>query len=80
MFNFALKWLIYHKKLNLFPISNSINHCIISTTFKFVNNIGPYYLNEVIQWSTEGNITLRNDYHKLKSPFYKTTAGQNSHS
>ena len=40
--------------------------------------MGPNYLNEVFQWSAESNRTLRNDYHKLKHPFYKTTAGQNS--
>ena len=37
------------KKLNWFPISDRINQCILSTTFKFVNDIGPNYLNEVFQ-------------------------------
>ena len=41
-------------------------------------DIGPNYLNEVFQWATESNKTLRNDYHKLKHPLRKTTAGQNS--
>ena len=49
-----------------------------STTFKFVNNMGPNYLNEVFQWAAERNRTLRNDYLKLKHPFRKATAGQNS--
>ena len=35
------------EKLNWFPISDRINQCILSTTFKFVNDIGPNYLNEV---------------------------------
>ena len=66
------------EKLNFLPISDRINKCVISTTFKFVTDIGPNYLNEVFQWAAESNRTLRNDYRKLKHPFRKTTAGQNS--
>ena len=33
------------EKLNWLPISDRINQCILSTTFKFVNDIGPNYLN-----------------------------------
>ena len=66
------------EKLNFLPLSDRINQCIISTTFKFVNDISSNYLNEVFQWAAESNITLRNDYLKLKHPFRKTTAGQNS--
>ena len=68
------------EKLNWLPISDRINQCILSTTFKFVNDIGPNYLNEVFQWAAESNITLRNDYLKLKHRFQKTAAGQNSFS
>ena len=42
--------------------------------------MGPNYLNEVFQSVSESYRTLRNDYLKLKHPFHKTTAGQNSHS
>ena len=66
------------EKLNWLPISDRINQCILSTTFKFVNDVGPNYLNEVFQWVTESNKTLRNNYRKLKYPFPKTNAGQNS--
>ena len=45
---------------------------------KFVNDIGPNYLNEVFQWAAASNRTLRNNYCKLKHPFRKTTADQNS--
>ena len=65
------------KKLKWLLISNRINQCILLTTFKFVNNIGLNYLNEVFQCATESNRTLRNNYRKLKQPFWKTTAGQN---
>ena len=64
--------------LNWLPISDRINQRIFSTTFKFVNDMGPNYLHEVFQWAAESNRTLRNDYLKLKHPFHKTTAGQNS--
>ena len=66
------------EKSNWLPISDRINQCIFSTTFKFVNDMGPNYLNEVFQWTAESNRTLRNDFLKLKHPFCKTTAGQNS--
>ena len=64
------------EKLNWLPISDRINECILSTTFKFVNDMGPIYLNEVFQWAAEINRTLRNNYLKLKHPFRKTTASQ----
>ena len=66
------------EKLNWLPISNQINQCILSTTFKFVNDMGLNYLNEVFQWAAESNRTLRNDYLKLKHSVCETTAGQNS--
>ena len=84
VFDFAsilIRWLISQnefEKLNWLPITDRINQCILSTTFKFVNDMGPNYLNEVFQWVAESNRTLRNDYLKLKHPFRKTTAGQNS--
>ena len=66
------------KKLNWLLISDRINQCILSTTFNFVNDMGPNYLNEVFQWAGESNRTLRNHFLKLKHPFRKTAAGQNS--
>ena len=66
------------EKLNWLPISDKINQCVFLTTFKFVSDIGPNYLNEMFQWAAESNRTLRNDYRKLKHPFRKTAAGQNS--
>ena len=77
--------LIYHahicqnefEKLNWLPISDRINQCVLLTTFKFFKHIGPNYFNEVFQWATESNRTLRNDYRKLKHPFHKNLAGQN---
>ena len=66
------------EKFNLLPISNRINQCILSTTFKFVNGMGPNYFNEVFQWAAESNATLINYYLKLKQQFRLTTACKNS--
>ena len=52
------------EKLNWHPISDKINQCIFSATFKFVSGIGRNYMNEVFQWA-ESNRTLRNVYGKL---------------
>ena len=43
------------EKLNWVPISDRINQCILSITFKFGNDIGSNYLNEVFQWATESD-------------------------
>ena len=37
------------EKLNWFPISGRTNQYVLSTTFKFVNDIDLNYLNEVFQ-------------------------------
>ena len=66
------------EKLNWLPLSDRMSQLILSTTIKFINDIGPNYLNEVFQWAAESNRTLRNDYRELKHPFRKTTVGQNS--
>ena len=66
------------KKLNWLPISDRIKQCALSPTSKFVNDTGSSYLKEVFQRAAESNRTLRNDYCKLKHPFRKSTAGQNS--
>ena len=47
------------EKLIWLPISNRINQCVLSTTFKFVNDIGPNYLNEVFQLAAESNRTTK---------------------
>ena len=35
-----------------------------------------YYLNEVCEFAPEGNISLRNNFLKLKRPFQNTNTGQ----
>ena len=40
--------------------------------------MGLNYLKKVFQWAAESNRTLRKDYLKLKDPFRKKNARQNS--
>ena len=44
---------------------------------KFINFLTcPYYLNEVFEFASSGNISLRNNFLKLKQPFRNTNTGQ----
>ena len=40
--------------------------------FIFINGSCPYYLNEVFKFAFKGNISLRNNFLKLKQPFQNT--------
>ena len=63
---------IFHKEfkdLNWLPVINGFKKCVISIVFKFINGNCPYYLNE-------GNISLRNNFLKLKRPFRNVNTGQ----
>ena len=66
------------EKLNWVPISNRTNQHVLSTIIKFVNDVGPNYFNEVLQWATESSRNLRNYYPKLKQLFPKTATSQKS--
>ena len=73
-----MKDLISHKKfkdLNWFPIINRFE-CVISIVFKFINGNCPYYLSEVFEFAPEGNVSLRNNFLKLKRPFRNTNTSQ----
>ena len=54
------------------PVKERYNQCINSIAFKDFNNHCPHYLNEVFMKAPESSSSLRNSYHKLKQPFYKT--------
>ena len=73
--SYITKWV---EKLNWLRINDRINHYDFLTTFKFVNGEGPNYLSELFQWAPDIIRTLRNGYRKLKYPFRKTTAIQNT--
>ena len=57
------------KDLNWLPVITRFEQSVIAIALKFINGNSPYYLNEVFQFATEGNISLRNDFLKLKLPF-----------
>ena len=70
---------ISHKEfndLNWLPVINCFEQCVISIAFKFINGNWPHYLNEVFEFASEGNISLRNNFLKLKQPFRNTNTGQ----
>ena len=57
------------KDLNWLPVITRFEQSVIAIALKFINGNSPYYLNEVFQFAPEGNISLRNDFLKLKLPF-----------
>ena len=64
------------KYLNWLPVFNRFEQCVVSIVFKFINGNFPHYLNEVFEFAPEGNISLRNNFLKLKRPFRNTNTGQ----
>ena len=64
------------KDLNWLRVINRFEQCVISIVFKFINGNCPHYLNEVFEFAPEGNISLRNNFLKLKRPFRNTNTSQ----
>ena len=64
------------KDLNWLPVINRFEPCVISTVFKFINGDCPHYLNEVLKFALEGNVSLRNNFLKLKQSFRNTNTSQ----
>ena len=64
------------KSINWLPTSKSVDQCRNTITYNFVNNTGPYYMNEVFELAPHCSIGTRNNFSKLKNPFRKTNMGQ----
>ena len=64
------------KDLNSLPVFNRFEQCVVSIVFKFINGNCLHYLNEVFKFVPKGNISLRNNFLKLKQPFQNTNTGQ----
>ena len=64
------------KDLNWLQSLLGLNKVLFRSLFKFVNGSCPHYLNEVCEFAAEGNVTLRNNFLKLKRPFRSTNTGQ----
>ena len=59
--------------INWLPTSKRIEQCINTVTYNFLNNICPYYLNDI---APHCRIGARNNFSKLKNSFHKTNMGQ----
>ena len=57
------------KDLNWLPVFNRLEQYVVSIVLQFINSNCPHYLNEVFEFAPEGNISLRNNFLKLKRPF-----------
>ena len=64
------------KDLNWLPVINRFEQCVISIVFNFINDNCQYYLNKVFEFAPEDNVSLRNNFLKLKEPFRNTNTGQ----
>ena len=56
---------------NWLPSSKRVDQCINNITFKFVNNICPYYLKESFEFAPHCRIDSRNKFSKFEIPFRK---------
>ena len=66
------------KTINWLPVDQRVLKSLNVTVFKYVNKACPYYMKEVFEYASQGRISSRNNYAKLKVPFRKTTMGQKS--
>ena len=66
----------HFRLINWLPTRKRVDQCIKTITFKFVNNICPYYLKESFEFAPQCKIETRNKFIKLKIPFHKTNMGQ----
>ena len=66
------------KTINWLPVIQRVLQSLNDTVFKYVNNACPYCMKEVFEYASQGRISSRNNYARLKVPFRKTTMGQKS--
>ena len=66
------------KTINWLPVDQRVQQSLNVTVFKYINKVCPYYMKEVSEYASQGRISSRNNYAKLKVPFRKTTMRQKS--
>ena len=67
------------KTINWLPVDQRVSTAKLKCrSFKYVNKAWPYYVKEVFEYASQGRISSRNNYAKLKVPFRKTTMRQKS--
>ena len=59
-------------------MDQTVQQSLNVTVVKYVNKACPYYMKEAFEYASQGRISSRNNYAKLKVPFRKTTMGQKS--
>ena len=67
------------RSTNWLPTSKRVNRCISTITTKFINNICPYYLNEIFEFAPHCRTETRNKFAKLKIPFLQDKYGPESY-
>ena len=63
------------KAVNWLPVDQRVQQSLNVTVLKYVNNACPYYMKEVFEYASQGRISSRNNYTRLKVPFCKSTIG-----
>ena len=66
------------KTINWLPVDQRVQQSLNVTVFKNVNKACPYYMKDILEYASQGRISSRNNYSKLKVAFYKFTMGQKS--
>ena len=61
---------------NWLPVDQRVQQNLNVTVFKYINKTCPYYMKEVFEYASQGRISSRDNYTKLKVSFRKTTMWQ----
>ena len=63
------------KTVNWLSVDQRVKQNLNITVFKYVNNTSSYQMKEIFGYASQGRINSRNNYTRIKVPFYKTTMG-----
>ena len=57
----------YFKTMNWLFVDQWVQQRLNITIFIYVNNVCPYYMKEVFEYASQGRISSRNNYARLKN-------------
>ena len=57
----------YFKTMNWLSVDQWVQQRLNITIFIYVNNVCPYYMKEVFEYASQGRISSRNNYARLKN-------------
>ena len=63
------------KTINWLPVDQRVQQSLYVAVFKYASKACPYCMKEAFEYASQGRISSRNNYAKLKVPFRKTTMG-----